>query len=68
MRSEIPEEYRRHLEDRGLARTHAGPGSAITVRGILVGCVMCVAIALAAPYTTMLLRGTPMGFSSCTPA
>jgi len=29
---------------------------------------MCAVIALAAPYTTMLLRGTPLGFSSCTPA
>jgi hypothetical protein len=68
MKSELPSQYRRHLEERELTRTNAGSGSSITMRGLSVGCVMCVAIALGAPYTTMLLRGTPMGFSSATPA
>ena len=44
------------------------PGSAITARGVIVGTLMTVVIAVGAPYTTMLLRGTPMGFSSSTPA
>lgn len=68
MKRQIPKGYRSHLEERGLTRTRDGPGSTITLRGLFVGCLMCVAIALGAPYTTMLLRGTPMGFSSCTPA
>ena len=49
-------------------RAPAGPESAVTLRGIAVGCLLCVVIGVGAPYTTMLLRGTPMGFSSSTPA
>lgn len=40
----------------------------ITWRGLLLGSLLCVAIALGVPYTTMVLKGTPMGFSSSTPA
>ena len=40
----------------------------ITWRGMLLGSLLCVAIALGVPYTTMVLKGTPMGFSSSTPA
>jgi len=68
LKREIPATYQRYLEDRGLTQVQPEKGSGITLRGILVGCVMCVVIALGAPYTTMLIRGTPMGFSSCTPA
>ena len=42
--------------------------SAITLRGILVGCLMCVVIAIGIPYASMVIQGTRLGLSSCTPA
>ncbi len=68
MNRTIPPAYRATLQERDLARASAGPESAVTLRGIAVGALLCVVIGVGAPYTTMLLRGTPMGFSSCTPA
>ena len=68
MNRTIPPDYRATLQERDLARASAGPESAVTLRGIAVGALLCVVIGVGAPYTTMLLRGTPMGFSSCTPA
>ena len=68
MNRDIPPDYRTALRKRDLARVPAGPESAVTLRGIAVGCLLCAVIGVGAPYTTMLLRGTPMGFSSCTPA
>ena len=68
MNRTIPPDYRTTLQERDLARVSAGPESAVTLRGIAVGALLCVVIGVGAPYTTMLLRGTPMGFSSSTPA
>ena len=42
--------------------------SSVTLRGFLVGCVMCCAIAIGIPYGSMVIQGTRMGLSSCTPA
>ena len=64
----VPTAYQHYLEDRDRSRTRPGQNSTITLRGVLVGGVMCAVIGLGAPYTTMLLKGTRMGFSSCTPA
>ena len=33
-----------------------------------MGSLLCVALAMGVPYTTMVLKGTPLGFSSSTPA
>ena len=68
MKKAIPEEFQNYVDERDPARQQMGPASAVTLRGILVGCLMCAIIAVGAPYTTMLLKGTPMGFSSSTPA
>ena len=68
MNRRIPPDYQTALQEREPARAAAGPESAVTLRGIAVGCLLCVVIGVGAPYTTMLLRGTPMGFSSSTPA
>ena len=40
----------------------------ITLRGFLVGCLMCVVIAIGIPYGSMVIQGTRLGLSSCTPA
>ena len=64
MKKAITESYRAHPDRTG----DAGSAGAITLRGILVGCLFCAFIAIGAPYTTMVLSGTPMGFSSSTPA
>ena len=42
--------------------------TAITLRGFLVGCLMCVVIAIGIPYGSMVIQGTRLGLSSCTPA
>ncbi len=68
MKGEIPGAYRNHLEERSLSRGRGRANSTITIRGLIVGGVLCAVIGLGAPYTTMLLRSTPMGFSSATPA
>ena len=66
--SRIPPDHRSTLHERDLTRAPASPESAVTLRGIAVGCLLCAVIGVGAPYTTMLLRGTPMGMSSSTPA
>ena len=68
MNRNIPPDYAAALQERELTRAPTGPESAVTLRGIAVGCLLCAVIGVGAPYTTMLLRGTPMGFSSSTPA
>ena len=40
----------------------------VTLRGFLVGCLMCVVIAIGIPYGSMVIQGTRLGLSSCTPA
>lgn len=47
---------------------HPATFGTVSLRAILLGCLCSVAIAVGAPHTTMVLSGTPMGFSSCTPA
>jgi len=42
--------------------------SAITLRSFLVGCLMCMVIAIGIPYGSMVIQGTRLGLSSCTPA
>lgn len=44
------------------------PGSGITLRSFVVGCLMCVIIAIGIPYGSMVIQGTRLGLSSCTPA
>ena len=68
MKKEIPQRHWHSLDKRGEFPEESDPGSAITVRGVLVGTLMAAVIGVGAPYTTMLLRGTRMGFSSSTPA
>ncbi len=40
----------------------------VTLRGLAVGAVMCAVIAVGIPYGSMVVQGTRMGLSSCTPA
>lgn len=68
MKKIVPEEFQDYLDERDQSRPQERAASAVTVRGIGVGCLLCLVIAIGAPYTTMLLKGTPMGFSSSTPA
>lgn len=68
MNREVPASYGNHLADRDISQIRLDQGSAITLRAIALGALLCAAIAIGAPHTTMLLKGTPMGFSSSTPA
>ena len=43
-------------------------GRSVTYRGIFVGAVMCAIIAVGIPYGSMVVQGTRLGLSSCTPA
>lgn len=53
-------------------RSHAilqpTPSDAVTPRAFLMGIVLCILIAVAIPYGSMIVQGTRMGLSSCTPA
>ncbi len=40
----------------------------VTLRGLAVGAVMCAVIAVGIPYGAMVIQGTRLGLSSCTPA
>jgi hypothetical protein len=42
--------------------------SHVTVRGILIGCVLCAIIAIGAPYGRQLIKGTSLALTSATPA
>jgi len=42
--------------------------SGITLRSFVLGCLMCVLIATGIPYGSMVVQGTRLGLSSCTPA
>ena len=59
---------RARLAERTAPRARERPDAHITFRGLFLGALLCVAIALGVPHTTMLVKGTPMGFSSSTPA
>ena len=41
--------------------------SGVTIRSILIGCVLCVVIAIGAPYGRQLIQGTSMALTSATP-
>ena len=43
-------------------------GRSVTYRGIFVGAVMCAIMAVGIPYGSMVVQGTRLGLSSCTPA
>ncbi|NKB66810.1 MAG: hypothetical protein GKR89_07110 [Candidatus Latescibacteria bacterium] len=68
MKREIPASLRARLDQRATPKAQERANAHITFRGLFIGALLCVAIALGVPHTTMLLRGTPMGFSSSTPA
>ena len=68
MKKAIPQEYHSHLKDRRAAQEGDSRQSAITARAVLVGCVMCLIIAVGVPYGSMVIRGTRLGLSSATPA
>ena len=68
MKKEIPASMRARLAERTAPRARERPDAHITFRGLFLGALLCVAIALGVPHTTMLVKGTPMGFSSSTPA
>ena len=44
------------------------PVVSVTLRGFLVGCLMSVVIAIGIPYGSMVIQGSRLGLSSCTPA
>ena len=68
MKRKIPASLRARLAERTAPRARERPDAHITFRGLFLGALLCVAIALGVPHTTMLVKGTPMGFSSSTPA
>ena len=41
--------------------------SGVTLRSILIGCVLCVVIAIGAPYGRQLIQGTSLALTSATP-
>ena len=56
-------------------RTPEGPqdldsseSSGVTARAFLVGALLCLGIAVGVPYGGMVVQGTRLGLSSCTPA
>ena len=40
----------------------------ITPRGFIVGCLMAATLAIAVPYGGMVIKGSRLGLSACTPA
>ena len=44
------------------------PAQPVTLRGLAVGACMCAVIAVGIPYGSMVVQGTRLGLSSCTPA
>ena len=68
MKKEIPASLRARIAERAAPRARERPDAHITFRGLFLGALLCVVIALGVPHTTMLVKGTPMGFSSSTPA
>jgi hypothetical protein len=68
LNKEIPEEYRHYLEKRASSSQEAGRHTAITLRSLLVGCLLCALIAVGVPYGGMIIQGTRLGLSSSTPA
>ena len=68
MKRKIPASLRARLAERTAPRARERPDAHITFRGLFLGALLCIAIALGVPHTTMLVKGTPMGFSSSTPA
>ena len=40
----------------------------VTVRGILIGCLLCAIISIGAPYGRQLIKGTSLALTSATPA
>ncbi len=67
MKAGIPEEYRDHLVQRERFREGAGEEALVTLRGVLVGGLMCVFIAVAAPYGRHIIQGTALALTSATP-
>ena len=68
MKKVIPQEYHSHLKERNVGQEGGERQSVITTRGVMVGCIMCVIIAIGVPYGGMVIRGTRLGLSSATPA
>lgn len=67
MKAEIPQEYRAHLAQHDLLEEGAGEETLITLRGVLVGGLMCAVIAVAAPYGRHIIQGTALALTSATP-
>ena len=68
MKKIIPSVFKEGLEKRQMIQ-EAGPGEGgITWRGVMVGALMCVLIAIGLPYGGMMIQGTRLGLSSATPA
>lgn len=53
MKKQVPQPHWHSLDARGKFLTDSGPGSAITVRGVVVGTLMPVVFGVGAPYTTV---------------
>mgnify|MGYP001251759965 CR=1 FL=1 len=66
MKKTIPSEFQAAAANQGAIGKRAN--GQITWRGLLLGGLLCVVIALGVPYTTMVLQATPMGVSSSSPA
>ena len=69
MKKEIPAAIGRFLAQRTESPLHnRQPGSNITLRGIAVGALLSGAIAVGVPYGGLVIQGTRLGLSACTPA
>jgi hypothetical protein len=64
----IPAYFKQYLKERQSAKENVRGDGTITWRGIGVGALMCVLIAVGVPYGGMVIQGTRLGLSSSTPA
>ncbi|NKB69116.1 MAG: hypothetical protein GKR89_18765 [Candidatus Latescibacteria bacterium] len=69
MKKEIPTPFRRLLAQRAESSLQGRQSDAqITLRGIAVGALLSAIIAVGVPYGGLVIQGTRLGLSACTPA
>ena len=66
MKKTIPLDYLTHIARRSDSEPSA-EGAAVTWRGVLVGCGLCALIAIGAPYSRQIIKGTALALTSATP-
>ena len=67
MQPKIPPDYLSYLARRRGTRDRRNLRDAVTWRGILIGSLLCVLIAVGAPYARQIIKGTALALTSATP-